>query len=556
MNNPEFYKPSNIFSPVGLVLMFASMVAVGVLVSWLYLVLNAVIPLIYLNILLAVGVSAAIGFIGSQFVKIFKIRSPMAAIIVTVVALLFVNYAKWAIYVGRDNQKYIYDEFEGHTITETGYAFFAWGLAGGGEKATEETVDEVYNTEEDGYKVYQDPINKLSDYAKQQGSVVDLTDMSDYERALYDNGASIWEILFLDSFFGTNVEDITESANNMMGNGDMDAEEWLDKYGHKKNAMFYITHPGKLFRDIKIINAVGRWSIKSSRYSVSESNSSLVKGWMLWIVWLGELVILAAPAIMIIQSRAKEPFIESEDEWAIVDKPAPDFKFIDPYPTQTNSPSLSAGSFKKDPDYLFTLEPLTALMAVPDRYFFLTYCRSKYYDEIYATLNCSTLTNKAKNQRQNQVLVKNMRVDADFLATMFGRFHYQVPPLCQGENRAEAVEKESKEREKQQTSGKPLAPQRPKATGAEAIFDEPPITAKPKPKVSEEDFAKQQLEEERRQAEAEHKMQAVEVPKAPPKAPEKPPVQSYTPPPGTPGGSGLMDGIDTSNLDLDNFDFK
>lgn len=559
MNNPEYYKPSNKFSPVGLVLMFISMIAVGVIVSWLYLIINSVIPLIYLNILLAAGVSAAIGFIGGRFIKIFKIRNPMAAIIVAVAALLCVNYVKWAIYVDRDNDKYVYDDMKDYTLSEYSSqinpipAMYAYMITNSTEMSPEEAADAIYNVEEDGVKLMQEPLNKIEDLAKEQG--YDTSTMTAEQRAYFDSGITFWELLELDIFLGRDVDEIVESSKELANAGDdTNTYEWVKEHGHRKTVGYLLSHPSELFRSVKTINAVGRWSIKSHRYSsLNDSNSSLVKGWMLWIVWFGELLMLTIPALMMIRESAQKPFIEAEDDWAIVDKPAPEFKFVDPYPTQSNSPATAASSFTRDPDYLFSLEPLTSLMAVPDRFFFLTYCRSKYYDEIYATLTCSTLTNKAKNQRQNSVLVKDLRVDANFLATMFGRFHYQVPPLCQGENRAEEIEKETKARAMAEASGKPLAPQRPKATGAEAIFDEPPITAKPKVET-EEDFARRQMEEERRKAEAEHKMQPVDVPKAP--KVEAPPVQSYTPPAGTPGGSGLMDGIDTSNLDLSNFDFK
>ena len=573
MNNPEFYKPSNKFSVPGAALMFVAMVAVGAAASWLYLVINSVIPLIYLNILLAFAVSGLIGFIGGKFVRIFKIRNPLVAIIATVIALVFVNYIKWAIYVARDNKKYIYKDMEDRTVTEYATdinpvpALYGGIIAASeefsnGETTAEDAADKLYNAEVEGVKVFQDPIKEVLNLAAADpNSGIDPStlreQLSDLEDSYISSGISLWEFYEFDTVLGTDVETIAKSSKALSENKDMNMLEFVKEYGKYKGTTYYLTHPGKLWSAIRQINAVGRWSIKSHRYSLNDSNRSLVKGWMLWIVWFGEMLILAIPALAMISSKTKAPFIEDEDDWAITDKPAPDFKFVDPYPTQSNSPGLAAVSFQKDPNYLFTLEPLTTLMAVPDRFFFLTYCRSKYYDHIYATLSCSTLTNRAKNQRQVRELVKYLRVDADFLATMFGRFHYQVPPLCQGVNRAEDVEKQSKERAKAESSGRPLAPQRPKATGAEAIFDEPPITAKAKHEP-QQDFAQKQLEEERRQAEEEHKMQAVQVPVTQPRVEEKPPVQSFTPPPapGAPGGSGMMDGIDTSNLDLDHFDFK
>lgn len=112
------YKPSNTFSFVGFILMFISMLITGALLSWLYVILQAVIPLIYLCILITIGFGAAIGGIGVIFVKIYKIRHPMMAVAATLIAMLFVYLFHWCIYVARDYDKNIYDYLKKQNATE------------------------------------------------------------------------------------------------------------------------------------------------------------------------------------------------------------------------------------------------------------------------------------------------------------------------------------------------------------------------------------------------------------------------------------------------------
>ena len=58
MRQAQTYKPSNTFSFVGFILMFVSMLLAGCLLSWLYVVLQAVIPIIYLCVLITIGFGA------------------------------------------------------------------------------------------------------------------------------------------------------------------------------------------------------------------------------------------------------------------------------------------------------------------------------------------------------------------------------------------------------------------------------------------------------------------------------------------------------------------
>ena len=233
MNN--LYKPSNKFSPVGLPLMFLAMLAAGVAVSWLYLVIASVIPLIYLNILMAVGISMLLGFIGAKFVRIFKIRAPIIALVITAVALIFVNYAKWAIYVGRDWNKNFYDDMKDTKVSEL---------------LTEE--DLPANQEEAEQMAESLPLFKnytfssLASISSEAASWISTVEKL-FGDSLYDMYAGL---------LGTTADEILESSEKLRSSN-MSLYEYMYEYrGMKERTTgFLLIHPGELFSDIKDITA-------------------------------------------------------------------------------------------------------------------------------------------------------------------------------------------------------------------------------------------------------------------------------------------------------------
>lgn len=515
----ELYKPSNKFSPLGIVLMFFAMLVAGVVVSWLYLVIASVIPLIYLNILMAVGISFLLGFIGSKFVKVFKIRFPVLALVVTAVALVLVNYAKWAIYVGRDWNKNFYDDMKDMSVTE---------LVSDEDLPTTKEEAETMATTLPLFKNYTfSSLASLSSEAAPWISTVEKL----FGDSLYDMYTGL---------LGSTADEIMESADKIRSSN-MSLYDYMFEYRGMKarTTGFLLTHPGELFSDIKDINSVGRWTIKSHRYSSGfDADAEPVKGFMLWMVWLAELAILVAPALVMVYGEAKKPFIESEDDWAVEEKPMPQFAFKDNSFTTGTSKEMVKNQVLRDPYYLMEMETVSPIALLPEKCYLLTYVHSKYFDEIYITLVYSALTNARKNQRQVSKLITNMRVDADFLATLYGRFELTKPALCQGENRAEEVAKENAE--KKAAANVPQSPQRPKSTGADAIFDEPSLYRQSREKAAAQSFAAQELAKEQKAAEEAAKQEQ----------------QSYSSSGSSFQSSGDMDGLDTSSLDLNKIDFK
>ena len=493
MNN-QLYKPSNKAPVIGLVVLFLALSAVAIGIFWIYEIIEGWMPLIYLNILMAVGAGVAVGAIGGKLVKSFKLRAPVVVLIVTCAAMLFASYVRAAIYVSRDWEKNYYSFLKDYNMGEM--------LA----NVPDSEID-AWNGEDEQSQLLYSMIASIS------------ADSDDDE-----------EVQMVKNLFGNSVDDFKANIKRIKNEKMTFYEVYFDICKAEKRTAFYLVmHPGKLFEDLKNINEVGRWSIKSHRYGLSDTDRESVKGFLLWFVWLGELLILTVIPVWWAFDKSRYPFIESEDEWAAEEKPMPDFKFDGPDSGRgAGEQAFVKAETLKDPNYLFTLPAIPIIAPMPDEYYKVTYCRSRYFDENYITVAYSKLVNARKNQRRQQVLVKNMRVDADFIATLYGTFECTVPALCKGTNRAKEVNAANEERKQAAESGRPLSPTPPKATGAEAIFDEPLNFSRPKPKPAErgDDFIAKQMAEEQKQA--------------------------STPRP----TSGDMDSLDTSNLALSHFDFK
>ena len=90
MGEHKHYKESGKFSPVGAVLMVLATAVCGGLLFWLYLLFEGWCTIIYLNVIAAIAVSCALGFVGGKIVRAFKMRN-------TVVAVACVQW--WAFYL-------------------------------------------------------------------------------------------------------------------------------------------------------------------------------------------------------------------------------------------------------------------------------------------------------------------------------------------------------------------------------------------------------------------------------------------------------------------------
>ena len=421
------YKPSNTFSFVGFILMFISMLITGALLSWLYVILQAVIPLIYLCILITVGFGAAIGGIGVIFVKIYKIRHPMMAVAATLIAMLFVYLFHWCVYVARDYDKNIYDYLKKQNATD-----YYLGLS---------------NTEMEQYGFYDVNADELIKYFKTDRvkTLSFTTQEKNYftskQKSDYDKNVTIWEFYDYDKTIGTTDSEIKDSIKAMKGRT---AYDYYINYRKQPvhNIGYLLVHPGDLWEDIRDINAVGRWTMGSARHSFSSSssrtgNSSNVNGIFLWLTWIGEMLAMFLPAIFIVKSKASSPFIEKDNDWAVTDKPQLSFKFVDPFPGNTAGEKQFKATFMSDIDSLFTLQPLLPQMGEMNTYYTAKYCHSRDYTENYVTISHVKVTNARNNQRATSNIASDIRVDADYIASMHGMFGLAKPAACGGYNRFE-----------------------------------------------------------------------------------------------------------------------
>lgn len=512
MRQAQTYKPSNTFSFLGFILMFISMLISGALLSWLYVILQAVIPFVYLCILITIGFSAAIGAIGALFVKIYKIRHPGLAITATLIAMLFVYLFHWCIYVAKDCDKHIYTPMKEENAAE-----YFLGVS----------ESEVYSVESS------ELAGGLMAYFK--ATKVNTLGFTSAERSyfnakqqdMYDSGASIWEFYDYDKTFGTTLSEVAQSLTAMRG---MNAYDFYINYRKQPEHTigYLLVHPSDLWSDIKDINSVGRWTMRSSRSALLNNRSTTnnnINGIMLWITWFGEMLLMFIPAIAVISSKAKAPFIEQDNDWAVTDKTKYVFSFVDPYPGQSNGEKQFKAIFLNDIDSLFTLQPLTPQMGSLNTYYTVKYCHSKFYTENYITVTHTKVTNARNNQKASTDVVKNIKVDADYIATLHAMFGYPVPQGCQGVNKF-AQQQAPQQQQAQQEYAQPTN-QQPQPAYAQQTNQQPQPA-----------YAQQTMNGQSQQAANNQPQQATNG-------------QSQQP---ANDNTGEMEGIDTSNLDLSSLD--
>ena len=455
MKNGQFYKPSNKFSAVGFILLLLSTAASGALLSWIYLLINSVVKYTSLRALIAVLVSAVIGILGGFLVKTFKIRSTAIALIAVIIGLAFANYAKWAIYVNRDYDEFCYDDMKNIQADEYYYIY----------------TEDFEDTEDFVSTLKDTPASLLMS----ESTTEDLKYLTAEEINSLKND-SLWDYLEFDDILGTDAETIEKSISK---SSEMNAYDFTFEYrGLKAKTVGYLmTHPVEMFKDIKDINEVGRWTYGKSYSTIPKEP---INGIMLWIVWLGELLVLTLPAICVVYNRASFPFIESENNWAVEEKTDGAFRF---YARSRSGVPVNYQSIKKemknDSSFIFTLQAIPAGTSTAELFYSVSYCHSRDYSENYITLTCYKVVQKGKTQPS--VLIKNMSADADFIATLYGMFGYSVPAMCHGTDRHNEYFHSA--------SSKPETP------SPEDIFNQP-VSFGRKNKT-ENDFAREELEKEK-----------------------------------------------------------
>lgn len=469
----KYYKPSDKFSVVGLILMIVCTTLAGVAISFLYLKLNSVCPIVYLCVLMAVLYGGAMGGVAYFFIKKFHLRSPKMVIVSLCVALLFTTYFKWALYDHNDRQdqyEYMSDSFQ-DTLDELSDTFSNFGVnidfdkpitkafddaassikASGGTQGVSFTDQLMSQETIDGLKkIYQEYSAKPgADYKELAGDggtstalasvgggtvstmagsmLGDSTDYCQYYLDRYPD-ANLWETMGMAAFLGNSESEIEESIKKLNELSlkeyifDYHGDEALDYFGYKnKKSVFQIMlHPKMLLTDIKDINEVGRWSYSSSHSYSSTRDAEPVNGFMLWIVWLGELIVINLPAFVIAIPMCQRPFIESDNDWAI--KHPTQFKF-----GAVNAQALKS-SMEADPMSLFNNQ---ALITAGGRtnYFTVTLFHSRSFMENYVLVDNTTYDARRKTYNHKN-FINYLTVDTTFVGTLFNIFGLNPPVGC------------------------------------------------------------------------------------------------------------------------------
>ena len=360
MGENKHYKESGKFSPVGALLMVLATAVCGGLLFWLYLLFEGWCTIIYLNVIAAIAVSCALGFVGGKIVRAFKMRNTVVAVACAVVGFLFASYFKWALYDYNDLKKYGYELMSEYTAYD-----------------------------------YYDELNMLFD----ENTDKDIATMQK---------KSVWQFFELDKLLGKDKKSAQKSLEKSYTMNAYDYTYDFRKYD--KTGLFdIIAHPSDLWNDIKSINKEGRWSYKSSHSS--RDNGSLVNGTILWIVWGSEFILLLAFLVGGVRLKSKEPFIESEDDWAEYKNLKGAYKFMVPEDIKSFKVSM-----EQSPYTLFDYQ--TAVTQFLPTYMVIDCYVSKSGNENYLTVYQQTINPKNKNP-DTKVLVKNLFVDGDFMNRLY-----------------------------------------------------------------------------------------------------------------------------------------
>ncbi|MGJ8683188.1 MAG: hypothetical protein ACSHWW_01100 [Nonlabens sp.] len=125
MNNElKFYKESGSYNLGNLGFTFLALIAVSLVLGYVYAILTQVSPIIYLNALAALGAGIAINFCLTKLFDVFKIRSRMFRILFAVLIALLTWYFQWTVtllYLLYDGVPSITDYFSnlGWAFTDT-----------------------------------------------------------------------------------------------------------------------------------------------------------------------------------------------------------------------------------------------------------------------------------------------------------------------------------------------------------------------------------------------------------------------------------------------------
>jgi hypothetical protein len=273
-------------SPVAYVLLFLATAVTGSVLSFLYLWINSlkILPIDWLYVLLAVAIGAAMGFVSTLIVKLFKIKSMLPAIAMVVLGCLAFTYFKWALYVAMDANREFNSVEEDFLNSALMYQMLVSNdfTDANGQPYTnlDEIISDMQNFSAYDYGILNNEVYWwLWDVDPNTLSRRDIRDLQSY--SYYD-----WMGYSID--FGTNIRLAVDNLNDYLLSSGYTYIEYYLEHGETPTVAYYATRPAKLFDVITRINNEGRWS-----YDERD-----VTGVLLWIVWIAEFFIICGYAVV------------------------------------------------------------------------------------------------------------------------------------------------------------------------------------------------------------------------------------------------------------------
>lgn len=170
------------------------------------------------------------------------------------------------------------------------------------------------------------------------------------------------------------------------------ASESLPLFSTMKNIL---SNPSEFWTTICYVNSVGTWGL---------SKGSNVTGILLWIIWIGEIILFYFCFSVIFHSEIDIPFVEKDNAWAT--KHDTTFKFA-----YFNLANVSK-SIEEDPNALFLYPRLDTNVEKVNHVSAELY-RSKDGGLNYLTLSTHVLNDK--NNYSTTSVIKHLIVDWDFV---------------------------------------------------------------------------------------------------------------------------------------------
>ncbi len=408
--------------PLGILVIAIAVGIAGSLLSFVYLKINQVCPIVYLCVLCALGFGSLMGLVAYGLIKVMKIRSAFSAAVGVILGCVIFTLFKWALYVQWDYEKFYYEPAK----KESAFVYYEFCVD------FADCTDDTKLQELSSYSIYSDEdlelvVNAMKnmtmyDYATMTGNVEDYISEGYSEQEL--NGITAFDFFYKDLVKGESAGSAMEAIHNAYK---MNVYEFYYEYLGKEpvaDVPYLLSHPKYMWSSIKEINKVGRWSYSSRpRYSSANTNTdtdqNLINGVLLWIVWGAELLMICIPAVVIAVKRAEKPFIESEKRWAVIND-SDGFMFKPPAIAQS-----AVQAIKADPDSLFACEHLSTRPGTAP-YFKVRIYHSSNYDENYIDLLLKSYVPKNRSYTET-IMIKYLYVDKDFVYKLFKESSQDIP---------------------------------------------------------------------------------------------------------------------------------